>query len=118
MQSLANKWHGSACSKVAFNNLHIVSLGHELNIEGPGDTKGFSNPAGVSLNLPDGLDIQLLRRKDNRRISTVDTSIFQMLTDGVVQDLTVVGNCIEFNFLSIDDKLGHHNRFVSCDICG
>mmetsp|Transcript_39309 Transcript_39309/g.95113 ORF Transcript_39309/g.95113 Transcript_39309/m.95113 type:complete len:380 (+) Transcript_39309:651-1790(+) len=116
VQSLADKWESTTGTQVALNTLDLVSLGHELDVEGTSDSKGLGNGSSVLLDLLDGSNVKLLSWKHNCCVSTVDTGILQVLSNGVVEDFSLVGNGIEFDLLGILDELGNNNRLVSRDI--
>lgn len=116
IQSLANKRECSTGSEIAFNHLHFISLGHELNIERTSDSKGCSNRCGITFHLLDGLHIQLLCGKNDGRVTTVYTSILQVLSDSIVENMALIGDGIKLNLLCIKNELGHNDRFVSRNV--
>jgi hypothetical protein len=113
IQSLANERECSTGSEVAFNNLDLISLGHELNVERTSDSKSCSNRCGVTFHLLDGLHIQLLCGKNDGRVTTVNTSILQVLPNSIVENVALVGDGIKLNLLCIKNELGHNDRLVS-----
>ena len=57
--------------------------------------QGSSNCTGNLLDPPYSLDIQFLGRELDCRVSGMDSCIFNVLRDGVGDDLSLVANGIE-----------------------
>ncbi len=89
----------------------------ELDVEGAGDVEGFGNPARDPLDPAYGLEVEPLGREHHRRITGVNPGILDMFTDGITDDLAILGNSIHFDLLGPCDELRNHHWMLSGHIC-
>ena len=61
------------------------------------------------LNLTDGREVDVLGREYHGGITRVHTSILDMLGDGILDDLTLIGYGIEFDFLRLCHELRYNH---------
>ena len=97
--------------------MDVVAFGHELNVEWTADIQCFRDRTSIPFNVPNRTHVQLLRWENNRGVTTVYPCVFQVLSNRVVENRTVVSHCVKLNLFRIQNELRHHNRFVVTNIC-
>jgi hypothetical protein len=89
-----------------------------LHVEGTSDLPGFGNLVGNDLNTLDSVLGELGGRENKRCITRVDTSVFDVLTDSVDEDPTVVSNSVDVDFAGTLNELSINDGVVRADFGG
>jgi hypothetical protein len=123
-EDLGNEGERTGSTEVALDDLErrFTTVGvvgvDDLHVEGTGDLPGLSNLVGNDLDTLDGILRELGRGKNKRSITRVDTSVFDVLTDGVDKDLAVVSDSVDINLAGTFDELSNNDRVVRADFRG
>ena len=114
-EDLANEREASRGSQVALDNLELCGiiafsrLPNDLHIEGTRDLKRSSDLDRDLLQAGHVALAQSERRQDEGSVTRMNTSVLDVLGDGVNKKLAFVRDGIDVNFLGIIDKLGDDN---------
>jgi hypothetical protein len=100
-----------------FTTVGVVGV-DDLHVEGTSDLPGFGNLVGNDLDTLDSILRELGRRENKRSITRMDTSVFDVLTDSVDKDLTVVSNSVDVDFAGTFDELSNNDGVVRADFGG
>ncbi|ROV99906.1 hypothetical protein VMCG_06224 [Cytospora schulzeri] len=123
-QDLADEGERSRGTQVALNDLQlrltafgILSL-DDLHVERTSDVPGLGNLLGNLLDTAQDLVIQRGGRKNQSSITRVDTSLLNVLTDGMDNELALGSNTVDVELLRALDELADDDRVVGRDIAG
>mmetsp|Transcript_12100 Transcript_12100/g.28762 ORF Transcript_12100/g.28762 Transcript_12100/m.28762 type:complete len:364 (-) Transcript_12100:108-1199(-) len=115
VERLGNEWEGSRRTQIALNNLDLVILAQELDVERPRNLQRVAQLLSNFLHASVGLNKQGLRREQQGGVSAVNASVLHVLTDGVVDHVTVAGHSIELNLLCSSNILADHHGEILAD---
>lgn len=121
-EDLADEGERTRGTEVALDDLEggHTSLGilsaNDLHVEGTGDVPGLGDLLRNLLDTVHGVLVQVGRREDEGGITRVDTSLLDVLTDSVDDQLTLGGNTININLLSTLDELADDDGVVRGDV--
>ena len=109
LQHLAHKGEAAAGTQVAFNDLHRLSLGQILDIEGTRDVQLFGNGTRNFLDATGRGKGNLLCGEHHGGITTVYAGILHMLADGIFHHLAVLRHSVKLNLVCFLQKFAHHH---------
>ena len=96
--------------------LDVVVLGEELCVDGAGDVEALAECTHGALDATHGLDVELLCREDEGRVTGVHTCVLDVLGDSVVDDASVLDDGVHLNLLRVLDELRQHHRVFAVHI--
>ena len=109
LQDLRYEGERTGCTEVALDDLHFAVLGQELDIERTADVQFGSDLMSNLLDLTDGGEINVLCGEYHRGIARVHTGILNVLRDGILDHLSLIGHGIELNLLRFGHELRYHH---------
>mmetsp|Transcript_71242 Transcript_71242/g.189439 ORF Transcript_71242/g.189439 Transcript_71242/m.189439 type:complete len:428 (-) Transcript_71242:43-1326(-) len=110
---LRDEREGARRPEVTLDHHHLVLLAHELHVEWTGDAQRAADLLADHLDSPVRLDKQLLRWQQQRGIAAMHTGVLHVLGDGIVQQLAVLADSVEFNLFCSRDVLRYDHRVVA-----
>ena len=113
IRHLRHEGERARCTHVALDDLDFVVLGDELDVARPCDIQRLDNHACRMLDAAHSLDLEVLRRQDERRVTGVHASILHMLRDVVHDEFAVFGDCVHFNLFGTLEILGDNDGVLA-----
>ena len=119
-ENLADEGERTRCTKVALDDLEVGLstldfLLDDLHVERTGNVPCLGDLVGDLLDTLLDPGVKVDRGKDKCGVTRVDTSILNVLTDSVDEDLAVGGDSVAVNLLSAVDELGDDDGVVRGD---
>ena len=100
--------------KEALATFRVVGV-DDLHVEGTGDVPGLGDLLSDDLDTLNSGSGQIGGRQHKRGIARVNTSVLNVLTDGVEKELAVVCDSVDIDFASTLNELGDNNGVVRRD---
>mmetsp|Transcript_52065 Transcript_52065/g.136855 ORF Transcript_52065/g.136855 Transcript_52065/m.136855 type:complete len:461 (-) Transcript_52065:504-1886(-) len=116
LERLGDKGEGARRAHVGLDHLDIVVLREQLQVEGARDRESLGDLARDALDAADRLNVELLSGQDERGVARVDARVLDVLGDGVVDDVALLGDGIDLDLLGALDELRDDDGVVGRDV--
>ena len=110
--NLRHKRERTRCAQVALNHLNLVIFSKILNVERSADVQLFGYLLAYLFDAACCCQIDVLCGEHQRCVARVDARKLNVLRDGVLVNLAVLGHGVELYLLGILHKLRNHNRIL------
>ena len=114
-QTLETKGNVREARHVALDNLHAVVARQKLDVERPGDAQGGHDIPRDVANLAERFEIGTLGRQDQGGVPGVHACVFDVLGDGVGEQIPVPSHAVELDLLGVFDELRQDDRVFQGD---
>mmetsp|Transcript_46803 Transcript_46803/g.134817 ORF Transcript_46803/g.134817 Transcript_46803/m.134817 type:complete len:264 (+) Transcript_46803:614-1405(+) len=121
VQRLGDEGNRPRGSNIALDDLDHAGgargalLRQELDVERPRDVKGLAQLRRDVHHAPMSLHVESLRRQQQRGIAAVATGVLDVLGDGIVDKLPLVGHRVELDLACARDVLRDHDGVLLLD---
>ncbi|GKT75685.1 hypothetical protein ColTof4_08108 [Colletotrichum tofieldiae] len=123
-EDLAHEGERTGGTKVALDDLQrrltalrVVGL-DDLHVEGTGDTPGLRNPLSDILDTVHGGLVEVRRGQDKSGVTGVDTSLLDVLTNSMEDQVAVRSNTVNIDLLGTLNELADDDRVVGRHVGG